>query len=295
MCPPTATTRPTPCGSAAEGCNLQYSEILPARSREDLLSVGGFDPTAVRRPDSGRTQCECTAARAVQPLAGHPRLISVHAVNSEPLPDHGSSTGGSPPDGSRGPARTRCATRSPCRTAPGSTATISSVVRRHGVSPPISSRIARRGADASQIETGGDPMYAVTAADGERILHAAMTALPARCCPVGHPSFSTISTCGASWPASRRRPRCPATPRSTSGRRAGRPSHGPGSGPADGRFVGLPIGVEEPTRHTGRQQDPGGGKISRGIASAHLAEIEPIDGAEHHFVRGFVGLPARAL
>jgi hypothetical protein len=40
-------------------------------------------------------------------------------------------------------------------------------------------RIARRGADASQIETGGDPMYAVTAADGdrERMFHAAMTVL----------------------------------------------------------------------------------------------------------------------
>lgn len=47
------------------------------------------------------------------------------------------------------------------------------------VAADLVARIARRGADASQIETGGHPMYAVTAADRdrERMFHVAMTVL----------------------------------------------------------------------------------------------------------------------
>jgi hypothetical protein len=47
------------------------------------------------------------------------------------------------------------------------------------IAADLVARIARRGADTSRIETGGEPLYVVTAADAdrERIFQAAMTAL----------------------------------------------------------------------------------------------------------------------
>lgn len=72
--------------------------------------------------------------------------------------------------------------RNPVTLPDGATITGNSLVRGHEarrLGAALKARIRRRGADASRIETGGEPVYAVTADDDdrERMFHAAMTVL----------------------------------------------------------------------------------------------------------------------
>jgi len=72
--------------------------------------------------------------------------------------------------------------RNPVTLPDGATIAGNSLVRgleAHRLGATLRARIRRRGADASRIETGGEPVYAVTADDDdrERMFHAAMTVL----------------------------------------------------------------------------------------------------------------------